>query len=71
MGFWFKGLFIVFNSSKNIFIKNGQFGKEGVNAVKSFKAIYNFENDRLTKFYNIEGDSFPEEYKTKSCHTLF
>lgn len=54
--------------------KNGQmdiYGKEGVNTGKHFPAIYKLDNDQLTICYNLKGDSYPTEFKTKSKAALF
>jgi uncharacterized protein (TIGR03067 family) len=53
---------------------NGQmdiYGKEGVNTGKHFTAIYKLENDQLTICYNLQGDSYPVAFETKSKATLF
>jgi uncharacterized protein (TIGR03067 family) len=47
------------------------YGKEGVNAGKHFTAIYKYNNMQLTICYNLLGDSYPEEFETKSKPTLF
>ena len=47
------------------------YGKEGVNAGKHFTAIYKFENDQLIVCYNLSGDTYPENFETKSNKMLF
>lgn len=40
-------------------------GKEGVNAGKTFKAIYKLEGNTLTICYNLRGDKYPTNFQTK------
>jgi uncharacterized protein (TIGR03067 family) len=47
------------------------YGKEGVNTGKHFTAIYKLDNDQLTICYNLQGDSYPVAFETKSKPTLF
>ena len=54
--------------------KNGQmdiYGKEGVNKGKHFTALYKLENNQLIIVYNLNGDSYPLDFETKSKPTLF
>ena len=46
-------------------------GKEGPNKDKTFLAIYEFANDRLTICYDLSGESRPTEFKTKPDTKLF
>ena len=47
------------------------YGKDGVNAGKHFTAIYKYENGQLTICYNLMGDSYPEDFETKSRRLFF
>lgn len=47
------------------------YGKEGVNKGKHFTAIYKYENEQLTVFYNLLGNSYPEAFETKGKPGLF
>jgi uncharacterized protein (TIGR03067 family) len=47
------------------------YGKEGVNTGKHFTAIYKLDNDQLTICYNLQGDSYPAEFETKSNPEFF
>lgn len=54
--------------------KNGKmeiYGKEVVNSVKNFTAIYKIGNDQLTICYNLKGDVYSANFETKSAPTLF
>ena len=53
---------------------NGQmdiYGKEGVNTGKHFTALYKLDNGQLTICYNLQGDSYPVAFETKSKPSLF
>lgn len=47
------------------------YGREGINAGKHFTAIYKYENEQLTICYNLDGNSYPESFETKSKPSLF
>lgn len=47
------------------------YGKEGVNTGKHFAAIYKLNNEKLTICYNLNGDSYPSDFETKSRPALF
>jgi uncharacterized protein (TIGR03067 family) len=47
------------------------YGKEGENTGKHFTAIYKLDNDQLTICYNLQGDSYPAEFETKSNPEFF
>ena len=47
------------------------YGKQGVNAGKHFTAIYKYENEQLTVYYNLSGDSYPGAFETKTRPALF
>ena len=57
-----------------LYYKKGQmdiYGKEGINKGKHFTTIYKLDNDQLTICYNLQGDSYPAAFETKSKPTLF
>ena len=47
------------------------YSREGVNQGKHFTAIYKFENDLLKICYNLNGDSYPENFDTKGKALFF
>lgn len=46
-------------------------GREGVNAGRHIKAIYQYTNGLLTICYNLRGDSYPEAFETKNRRLFF
>ncbi len=54
--------------------KNGKmdiYGKQGPNKGKHITAIYTFEDEKLKICYNLEGNSYPENYETKGKNLFF
>jgi uncharacterized protein (TIGR03067 family) len=47
------------------------YGKTGVNAGKHFTALCKLENGELSICYNLAGDSYPENFDTKSKPAFF
>ena len=47
------------------------YGTDGVNAGKHFTAVYKFENQNLIICYNLNGDTYPLDFETKSKPMLF
>ncbi len=60
---------------KGIVKRNGDkmdiYGKIGVNAGKHFTALCKMENGELTICYNLAGDSYPENFDTRSKPAFF
>lgn len=46
-------------------------GQDGPNAGKTFKAIYKLENEQLTICYNLNGDSYPQNFSTAGNGMFF
>lgn len=46
------------------------YGKEGANAGKHLKAIYELKNNLLTICYDLEGSDYPSSFETKN-HALY
>ncbi len=47
------------------------YGHKGPNQGKHITAIYKIGDDQLTICYNLTGDSYPNDYETKSRPMLF
>ena len=62
------------NDSGTISYSDGKmdiYGHHGPNQGKHLTAIYKLEQEQLTICYNLAGDSYPNDYETKSKPLLF